>query len=49
MKEATYDFHTAFELNSGIAQTFIQVKTDLANQIESPYTQFPTKIFPNCL
>lgn len=25
MKEATYDFHTAFELNAGIAQTFVQV------------------------
>ncbi|KAI8804058.1 hypothetical protein BJ742DRAFT_826275 [Cladochytrium replicatum] len=24
MKEATYDFHAAFELNSGIAQTFAQ-------------------------
>lgn len=26
MKEATSDFHTAFELNAGIAQTFIQVR-----------------------
>ena len=25
MKEATYDFHAAFELNAGIAQTFVQV------------------------
>ncbi|KAJ3327686.1 cytochrome c oxidase subunit 1 [Blyttiomyces sp. JEL0837] len=24
MKEATYDFHSAFELNAGIAQTFVQ-------------------------
>ena len=24
MREATYDFHTAFDLNSQIAQTFVQ-------------------------
>ncbi|KAJ3032763.1 cytochrome c oxidase subunit 1, partial [Rhizophlyctis rosea] len=36
MKEATYDFQTAFELNADIAQTFMQRKYQ---QIISEYTQ----------
>ncbi|KAI8832186.1 hypothetical protein BC829DRAFT_422863 [Chytridium lagenaria] len=34
MKESTYDFHSAFELNSSIAQTFVQYK-----QIISEFNQ----------
>ncbi|KAJ3108931.1 cytochrome c oxidase subunit 1 [Phlyctochytrium planicorne] len=37
MKESTYDFHAAFELNSSIAQTFVQPKgaiRDLSKALE---------------
>ncbi|KAJ3212811.1 cytochrome c oxidase subunit 1 [Dinochytrium kinnereticum] len=39
MKESTYDFHSAFELNSSIAQTFVQVKKLKYKQIIFEFNQ----------